>query len=1005
MKDNQKSQKKEQSKNNQPNSYNDLPVEFTANKYKKKSSLEFVKTFFIESIPLTFLSIWRNKRRSFAILSGILLAMTLLSGIILYNNELKRNNYASLITDQPYEVQFVVMGNASDTALQDITAQIKIDQRVAAITTIGASSSGFQSRNQIRSSIKLPDDTGTITNPTPIFVDNSFMNSEIGAKLLNMDFEGSSNLIGDSIIIPIQLARDLNLEIGDKISLINLTQTIQSGNPVPGGGSGTTTTVEGKLFNLTIIGTYKANIQESFSLTTIFSSSIFSGENIFISMDALKQKDEMNALETSMRLNGNLIIAVKLDAAQFSVDDVETFSQEIDQFINQITRNSAYDIQGENVVATPLMGFQIISTFTTILYIVLSLPVIFLSIYLLNFGLEMSLEERRRDIAIKKMQGANSTQIFGELRNETILMLVMGSIIGYLFGILSAWLISSATGYMQLSIGTSTDLLDYLYFDTAAFLYPLIITSLLLISQIYKKGRSFINSEITEGVSRREIVNESFFKKNYLDVVFFAVGLVGIGVILINELNIPIYISSLYQGIIFMITPFTFWIGGSSVGSRLTKWIPLKLENSFLKLGIFKDTKRVIKGGLKRRGDMDRLALIIILTLSIASLATIQGTTEENQAQRKLEWEIGADWLVTYNQPGVYSQNLTQITGFNDSLGIYKASVKIYSSSVNVMAIDNSKELANLKSNQPVIHWQTDNFDHYDAINGLQLLDNNPRGIFLTEDQLTIIDATIGDTLEIKVPIKNATSGETIKLEDVTIVGIVNQLPGGISSTMLTSLQIMREITAASLNLSINAFEDSELNATQFFVRSAKGDQITAQEIEDIQLTLDGMTGIKSERSYYYEKAKINTTSQGYGVTGLLSLDFIISLIAAIITAFAFSAILMERRKHEFAIFRAIGAKKKHIYKLALGENILMMLTASLWGIFLGTGIAYLFNGVFVFVSMFTGSTTSFERLVMIPTLELIVICSITFIGMLIAALLSIRSSANQDLAMGVKEV
>jgi putative ABC transport system permease protein len=180
---------------------------------------------------------------------------------------------------------------------------------------------------------------------------------------------------------------------------------------------------------------------------------------------------------------------------------------------------------------------------------------------------------------------------------------------------------------------------------------------------------------------------------------------------------------------------------------------------------------------------------------------------------------------------------------------------------------------------------------------------------------------------------------------------------------------------------------------------------MSSKEIEDTQLTLEEMSEISSHRSFYYEKAKIDTTTQGYGVTGLLSLDFIISLIAAIITAFAFSAILMEKRKHEFAILRAIGAKKKHIYKLALGENGLMMLTASLWGIFLGTGIAYLFNGVFIFVSMMTGGAGSFERLVMVPTIELIVICTITFIGMLGAALMSIRSSANQDLALGVKEV
>jgi ABC-type lipoprotein release transport system permease subunit len=566
-------------------------------------------------------------------------------------------------------------------------------------------------------------------------------------------------------------------------------------------------------------------------------------------------------------------------------------------------------------------------------------------------------------------------------------------------------MISSATGYMKLRIGTSADFLDFFYFDSAAFFWPLILTSLLLIFRIYRKGRAFIASEVTEGVTRREIIKESFFKKNYIDVIFFFVGMIGIGVILIDEFNIPINISSLTEGIIFFITPFAFWIGGSSVGSRLTKIIPLKLENSFLKLSMFKDVKNVIKSGLKRRGDMDRLSLIIILTLSIATVATIQGTTEEFQAERNIAWQIGADWQVIYNKAGDYNQNLTQIPGFVDSIGLYTESVKIYSSGLEVVAIDNSKELANLKNGNPVIHWQKDNFDRYTPQQGLQILEDNPRALFVSSDHLMILDANIGDVVDLKIPIKSSSMGETAKIEDVKILGVINQLPGGISFTMLTSLQLMKEIKALSLGLNADALNGINLNTSKYFVRTEQGDQITTDQIKSIQYTLDGISQITSHRSFYYEKAKIDTAAQGYGISGLLSLDFAISLIAALVSAFSFSAILMEKRKHEFAIIRAIGAKKKHIYKLALGENGLMMLTASLWGIFLGTGMAYLFNGVFIFVSMMSGGAGSFERMVMIPGLELFVICAFTLIGMLGAAIMSIRSSANQELALGVKEV
>ncbi|MHA1475694.1 MAG: hypothetical protein ACTSQ5_10965, partial [Promethearchaeota archaeon] len=55
--------------------------------FPKKKKLEFIVTFPLETIPQTFKSIIHNKRRSFAMLAGIILATSLLSGIIIYNKE------------------------------------------------------------------------------------------------------------------------------------------------------------------------------------------------------------------------------------------------------------------------------------------------------------------------------------------------------------------------------------------------------------------------------------------------------------------------------------------------------------------------------------------------------------------------------------------------------------------------------------------------------------------------------------------------------------------------------------------------------------------------------------------------------------------------------------------------------------------------------------------------------------------------------------------------------
>jgi len=158
-------------------------------------------------------------------------------------------------------------------------------------------------------------------------------------------------------------------------------------------------------------------------------------------------------------------------------------------------------------------------------------------------------------------------------------------------------------------------------------------------------------------------------------------------------------------------------------------------------------------------------------------------------------------------------------------------------------------------------------------------------------------------------------------------------------------------------------------------------------------------------RIFHREKLDINSRVSGYGVSGLLSLNFIVSLIASIVSAFAFSAIIIDKRRKEFAILRAIGAKKSQIYKLAFGENALMMLTASVWGAIIGIGISYLFNGVFAFIGFILGTSANVPRLVIVPWLELTAISLISFLGMIAATMFSIRSAANQDLTLATRVV
>ena len=151
-------------------------------------------------------------------------------------------------------------------------------------------------------------------------------------------------------------------------------------------------------------------------------------------------------------------------------------------------------------------------------------------------------------------------------------------------------------------------------------------------------------------------------------------------------------------------------------------------------------------------------------------------------------------------------------------------------------------------------------------------------------------------------------------------------------------------------------------------------------------------------------KRQVQEDGFGFGVTGLLTLAASVSLVATFVSSFAFSSIIMERRKKEFAVLRAIGARKSQIYKMALAENFLMMLIGVIWGTFIGVAVAVIFNGFFSFVTAGILNQLTVDRLIIFPWQDLIIFGIITIVGMMTATVLSIRNSVNADLTVATKD-
>ena len=141
-----------------------------------------------------------------------------------------------------------------------------------------------------------------------------------------------------------------------------------------------------------------------------------------------------------------------------------------------------------------------------------------------------------------------------------------------------------------------------------------------------------------------------------------------------------------------------------------------------------------------------------------------------------------------------------------------------------------------------------------------------------------------------------------------------------------------------------------------------------------------------------------------WGIPGLLTMMFIVALIASLTISFTFSSIIMKRRLREFAVLRTLGASRGQVYKIAISENAVLMMVSVIWGIMIGLGLGYMMNGFFEIVGEILGRGI-LERVVFIPWLQLGFIALATFVGMLLAVALSAISAARQDLSVATRVI
>ena len=229
---------------------------------------------------------------------------------------------------------------------------------------------------------------------------------------------------------------------------------------------------------------------------------------------------------------------------------------------------------------------------------------------------------------------------------ELFVMSSVAWLAGYLLAMLAVPIVLSAVGFMEFRMG-DFDVNPTLSIGSTIFTAVTTLGLALLFGR--SRSRQFIELEIEEGVRKTSQAAEP---KRWLHWLAFLFGMLAVTDTWLesNGSEDGIVSNFFFEGLINIFGPFALWIGGALLLGRIGARGPQIMQVIFGRTPLLKDVKRGLKGSGSAE-SVNRLAVIMLLTLSIVTLAAVQGYTGTLVDEKTVDATVGSDLKITVEQP------------------------------------------------------------------------------------------------------------------------------------------------------------------------------------------------------------------------------------------------------------------------------------------------------------------------------------------------------------------
>ena len=647
---------------------------------------------------------------------------------------------------------------------------------------------------------------------------------------------------------------------------------------------------------------------------------------------------------------------------------------------------------------------------------ILVIPIVALSFIVLLYGLQLSLEQRRREVAIHRVIGGTQDTLS---RMMMIEVLAIGSVawgLGYLFATGAVEIVLRAVGFLRF-----TEEGDFTV-DPILSILSTISVGMATLAFAYWRGtvttKRFLNMEIDEGVRKVSNEREPLYVLHWLTFVIgiFAFieswiqsnggyGPIGSGGLITNFI---------LNAILLLLGPFFLWIGGALVLSQIGASGPQILNRLFGWSPAISDIRRGLSGS-GSSSSVSRLSLILLLTLSIVTLAAVQGHTGTMVDERTTNAQNGADLMVQFDSSLTEEEARNKIMLSINSIGDNDINdISSMTSVARTLTQTKDEGLMLLTwvvfdGHENTLIWDSQAIpgDDINEISETWRLGGYTAG---SDARNSLDDPSIGKSLtlvyttyelnEFGLPVETGTTESK-----VNYAGRHQWVPG-ITSIEASSAIIIGE--SSYRELVGDQVVDSHTSSIWMFELCDENENGCSKALELLSADIKSNSGVISA-SDWSTAHEDNERNGGliFGTPGLLSMMFVVAALASISSAFVFLSLVLSQRKRELAILQAIGASPNQVIRLVLFEIMSILLVSMVLGVTLGLAVSESFNGffsVFGFIfQLFLGQSNPIDRDLVWPWFEIIAVNGLVLIAVIISLLFTTRRALDSDLATVLK--